>query len=102
MHTEIEAKFLNVDPDKIRAQLKTLGYTCTTPQRLMKRATFHAPADRRNMHEWWRVRDEGDGRVTMTWKRTDAHSVDGTKEIEIEVNDYEQAIVLLTTTGLLC
>lgn len=101
MATEIEAKFLNVDPVAMRGSLAEKGYICISPERMMTRATLHAPADRRSIHEWWRVRDEGDGRVTMTWKRTDADRVDGTQELEIEVSDFEGAIALLMTTGLL-
>ncbi len=101
MATEIEAKFLNIDPDAIRHLFRQKGYVCIFPERMMTRAALHAPADRRSIHEWWRVRDEGNGTVTMTWKRTDDDRVDGTQELEIEVSDFEGAIALLATTGLL-
>jgi adenylate cyclase class 2 len=101
MKTEIEAKFLNIDPTSMRALLSKNRYICTIPERMMTRATLHTPADRRNIHEWWRVRDEGNGRITMTWKRTDSNEVDGTQELEIEVSDFEMAVTLLMTTGLL-
>jgi adenylate cyclase class 2 len=67
---------------------------------MMTRVTLHAPDDRRNIHEWWRVRDEGTGKVTMTWKRNDSDTVDGTRELEIEVSNFETAVQILLTTGL--
>lgn len=37
----------------------------------------------------------------MTWKCTDADTVDGTREVEIEVSDFETAVRMLETTGLM-
>lgn len=98
---EFEAKFLNVDIEQMQERLRALGYACSHPRRLMTRATLHQPAERRNIHEWWRVRNEGDGRVTMTWKKTVSHTVDGTQELEVEVSDFETAIKILAQTGLM-
>lgn len=100
MPTEIEAKFLNINIPATREKLAAAGYTCTHPRRIMNRATFHGAGDRRNMHEWWRVRDEGNGKITMTWKHTDSHTVDGTRELETTVGDFETTIEILTKTGL--
>jgi adenylate cyclase, class 2 len=100
MQTEFEAKFLNIDPVAMRDQLATSGYTCTKPNTLMTRVTLHKPDYDRVSHEWWRVRDEGDGVITMTYKRTDADTLDGTREIETTVGHFEQAISMLESTGL--
>lgn len=100
MPAEIEAKFLNITPEVMQEKLRAAGYICTVPNRMMTRATLHAPADRRNIHEWWRVRDEGTGITTMTWKKTDADTIDGTQELEIVVSDFETAVQILITTGL--
>jgi adenylate cyclase, class 2 len=100
MNTEIEAKFLNVSPHLMRNKLQTLGFTCTVPNRLMNRATLHKAGQYRNIHEWWRVRDEGTGIITMTWKHNEVDAVDGTRELEIQVSDFETAVQFLITTGL--
>lgn len=44
MNTEIEAKFLDVDHDAVRAKLTALGATCEQPMRLMRRLTLEIPA----------------------------------------------------------
>lgn len=40
MNTEIEVKFIQVDHDAIRSQLRELGGTCTYLMRLMRRVVF--------------------------------------------------------------
>lgn len=98
MQSEIEAKFLNVQHDEIRAKLTELGATCVQPMRLMRRVTIEN--DRLvEKNAFVRVRDEGD-RVTMTYKQFDSLSVDGAKEIEIVVSDFDTAVQLLDAAGL--
>jgi adenylate cyclase, class 2 len=98
--TEFEEKFLNINPVAMRDQLRLIGYICTQPNTLMTRVTLHRHDSERMVHEWWRVRDEGNGVITMTYKRTDTDSVDGTREIETTVGNFDQAIALLESTGL--
>lgn len=100
MNTEFEAKFLNIDPEQMAKQLTDHGYVCVKPRVLMTRISLHQPPERHSVHEWWRVRNEGDGTITMTYKRTDADSLDGTQEIEIKVDDFDRAIALLESTGI--
>ena len=57
MNKEIEAKFLKVDHDALRAQLTALGAHCEHPMRLMRRVIFHPKVDPENTY--FRVRDEG-------------------------------------------
>lgn len=98
MQSEIEAKFLNVNHDDIRAKLQQVGAECVQPMRLMRRVTI----ENQNLIEknaFVRVRDEGH-RVTMTYKQFDALSVDGAKEIEVTVDDFETAVQLLEAAGL--
>lgn len=101
MPTEIEAKFLNINISTMREKLAACGYTCTHPRRIMHRATLHQPPERRNIDEWWRVRDEGNGRITMTWKKTENQTVDGTAELETTIGDFGTAIDILAKTGLI-
>lgn len=98
MKSEIEAKFLNVDHDDIRAKLKALGAICKQPMRLMRRVTIENP-ELVAKNAFVRVRDEGH-RVTATYKQFDEESVDGAKEVEITVNDFDVAIQFLAAAGL--
>jgi adenylate cyclase class 2 len=98
MQTEIEAKFLNVNHDEIREKLRELGGVCEQPMRLMRRVVFHSD-DMEARRAFVRVRDEGH-RVTMTYKQFDADTIDGAKEYEIEVSDFDTAIALLDAAGI--
>jgi len=98
MQAEIEAKFLDVDHEAIRATLRTLDAQCVQPMRLMRRVTIENPS-LVEKNAFVRVRDEGH-RVTMTYKQFDRLSVDGAKEIEIVVSDFDSAVQLLEAAGL--
>lgn len=99
MKTEIEAKFLNVDFDEIRAKLKQRGAVCEQPMRLMRRVIIEPP-ELAKKDAFLRVRDEGD-KVTLTYKQFDDHtSLHGTKEIEVQVSDFDTTIALLQQVGL--
>ncbi len=93
MNTEIEAKFLDVDHDAVRAKLTALGATCEQPMRLMRRLTLENPSMKAK-GAFARVRDEGH-RVVMTYKQFDDLSIDGAKEIEIVVDDFDKAMAFM-------
>lgn len=100
MKPEIEAKFLNVDHDELRAKLKALGATCRQPMRLMQRRNFEFPDGRlEKQHGWVRVRDEGD-KVTLSYKQLDDRSVQGTKEVTLVVSGFEETGNFLQAIGL--
>lgn len=98
MRSEIEAKFLNVNFDQLRQKLNDAGAKCVQPMRLLRRVTIETP-DLIMKNAYLRVRDEGD-KVTMTYKQFDTLSVDGAKEIEVIVSDFEDTIALLSAGGL--
>ena len=98
MKSEIEVKFLNVDFDEVREKLRKLGGKCEQPMRLMKRVTIETP-ELLQKKSYVRVRDEGD-KVTLTYKQFDSLSVDGAKEIEIVVSNFEDTVALLAAAGL--
>ena len=98
MPAEIEAKFLNIDRDDLRVRLRAAGYDCVQPDYLMRRVVFDLPGDDRAA--WARVRDEG-GRIAVTYKCThDITRIDGTEEIEITVDHFDNAVALLEAFGL--
>lgn len=98
MKTEYEAKFLNINVDEIRGKLQSSGAHMEKPMRLMRRVTMETP-ELKEKNAFVRVRDEGD-KVTVTYKQFDALSVDGAKEHEIVVSDFDEALALLEATGL--
>ena len=98
MKTEVEAKFLSVDLDGVRAKLNNLGAVCKQPMRLMRRVTIDNAAMKAK-DAFLRVRDEGH-KVTMTYKQFDELSVSGAKEIEVVVGDFEDTVELLKQVGL--
>ena len=95
MQNEIEAQFLDIDKNDIRARLKSIGAHLEKPEALMRRVVFYT-----GKHSYARVRDEGD-KIVMTYKDvSDDQSILGTKEVNVEVDDYDAAILFLRGCGL--
>ena len=95
MNNEIEAQFLDIDKGEVRAKLKEIGAELVRPEIMMKRTIFDT-----GEHSFARVRDEG-GKIVMTYKYvSDDHSILGTKEINLEVSDYDDAVLMLSSCGL--
>ena len=98
MQTEIEVKFLDVNFDDVRKKLADLGAVCTHPMRMMRRSLIEEP-HHSAVHGFIRIRDEGD-KITMTYKqRDDEFAMHGTKEIEVEVSDFDATVKLLEAAG---
>ena len=98
MQTEYEAKFLRIDIDAMRQKLKDVGAVLEEPSRLMRRVIIE-PDELKQKNAFVRVRDEGH-RVTVTYKQFDSSSVDGAKEHEIIVSNFDEAVALLAAAGL--
>ncbi len=101
MQTEIEAKFLNINHDTMRETLTSIGAECVQPDRLMRRKTYDFPDQRlRKDHNGWaRVRDEGN-KITVSYKQLNDRSFQGTKEVNVVVDNFEHADQLLQALGL--
>ncbi len=97
MQTEIEAKFLDIDKEDIRRKLKNIGAKLITKERLMRRKVFEHAINKQN--DWIRVRDEGD-KITLSYKILIDRTLHGTKEIVVEVSDFEKTCEILSKTGL--
>ena len=89
MKKEIEATFLSVDKDSMRAKLKKAGFDLETPEYMMRRKTFDFFSVPRRK-KWGRVRQESD-KVTMTVKEIRGSGINDTYEIELVVNDFDAA-----------
>lgn len=94
MKPEIEATFININKDSLRAKLKSLGGKLLQKETLMRRTVFDIDKD-----SFVRVRDEGN-RITMSYKHCDDNSLTGMKEICLTVNDYDEAINFNKACGL--
>lgn len=101
MQPEIEAKFLNVEHSVLRERLQELGAVQKLPSRLMRRKNLDF-ADRRldkTYNGWVRVRDEGD-KATLSYKQVNDRTVDGTKEVSVDVSDFDDTCLFLESIGL--
>lgn len=94
MQPEIEATFINIDKDKLRAKLAALGGKLLQKETLMQRTIFELPGN-----QFARVRDEGNC-ITMTYKNVDARSLSGTKEINLKVDNYNAAVDFMVACGI--
>lgn len=99
METEIEAKFINIDCDAFRKKLTEVGAKLIYPERFMKRRTYDdAGGSLRKIGGWVRVRHEGDV-VTLSYKQLNDRTLHGTKEVTVEVNDFEKTCEFMKAIG---
>lgn len=101
MKKEIEARFLNIDKDKVRKDLEKLEFQLIHPERMMKRKAFHYDDDIKNKrHRWARVRDEGH-QITLTVKEIKLkNDINGVFESEVIIHSFEEGVSLLKSLGM--
>lgn len=97
MVKEIEAKFFIDSKDDIRKKLSNIDLKLINEEHLMKRKCFHCN-DKKEERIYIRVRDEGK-KITMTYKEIKGKGINDIEEIEIEVNNFENACELITKTN---
>lgn len=98
MDIEWEAKFLNINKDKIREKLESIGAVMEKPETFYRRSVFFMPSGHEQVGGWVRVRDEGD-KITLSLKIVENGSVEKQFEVMLVVDNYEKAKVLLTGLG---
>jgi len=98
MNIEYEAKFLNIDKDKMRAKLKEIGAKLIQPEVMQKRVVFELPKDHEIKGGWLRVRDEGD-KITMSLKVVDGEKIENQKEVCLKVDNFDEAVSFLFSIG---
>jgi adenylate cyclase class 2 len=100
MQTEIEAKFLGINADDLRSKLKAISAVMKYPERLMKRKVFDYPDNKlRKDGAWIRVRDEGENKITLSYKKLIDRTLHGTKEITLDVSNFEAMCSFLQACG---
>ena len=95
MKTEYEVRILEIDHDQMIQKLESLG-AIKKIDALQERYIYDVIP--KNDHQWIRLRTNGE-KVTLTLKDLQAKSIDGMKEIEIEVNDFNKTHELLENIG---
>lgn len=99
MKTEIEAKFLKINPSEIRDSLRRFGARQEHPEVLMRRKTFDDKnGDLRKIGGWIRVRDEGD-KITLSYKQLKDRTLHGTKEVTVVVDNFDATVTFLQSVG---
>ena len=95
METEFEVKILDVDVEQIKKKLAELGAE-KLAEKNMRRYVYDIKPEWTST--WIRLRDTGE-KSTLTIKEIQKHEIDGTKEIEVVVNDFEKTNELLNKLG---
>jgi len=99
MKNEIEATFLSIDKNIIRQKLKKNGFSLKIPEYLMKRKTFDFPNTVLGHQKWGRVRQEFD-KTTMTIKEARGSGINDTYEIELSVDNFDNATKFFEACGI--
>lgn len=95
MKTEFEAKILEIDVDRIISKLKALGAK-KVGEKQQRRFVYDFTPKKEN--SWVRLRTDGQ-KTTLTIKETQNDNIDGTKELEISVDDFDKTNLLLEKLG---
>ena len=96
MKTEFEVRFLEINVKGIEDKLNALGAKEIGNWK-QKRNTYDLIPKKEN--SWLRLRNNGE-KTTLTVKEILTDKIDGTKELEIEVNDFDETALILRKIGL--
>ncbi len=96
MNIEYEVRVLEIDENKLISKLKVLGASFKGEYN-QKRYVYNTIPKQDG--KWLRLRTNGKS-TTLTYKSVEKNSIDGTKELEIEVEDFEKAHELLEVAGI--
>ena len=99
MHSnvEIEARFLNLDQNKIEGELRKIG-AYKKSESFFKELIF-SREDWSPLHARLRIRDDGKN-VWLTYKANPTWGVDSTEEIEIESSSSEKTAQIVKKIGV--
>ena len=95
MHTEIEERILEIDKEKVIKKLEELGAK-KIGEWFYKRYTYDFTPKRES--EWIRLRTNG-VETTLTYKNVETREIDGTRELEIVVDDFDETNEFLKILG---
>jgi adenylate cyclase class 2 len=96
MNQEFETQVLDIDKEEIITILRKLGAK-EEPEVLQRRWIFDiTPCTVASTGEWIRLRKVGDKKPTITYKNKSGKGMGDTQELEIEVEDFHKAEMLLS------
>lgn len=98
METEFEVKILEIDVDAIQEKLKFLGAE-KIGEKFQKRYIYDLKPYKKD--SWIRLRTDGN-KTTLCIKEIHNNKIDGTKELEVEVSDFEKTNLILEKLGFEC
>ncbi len=95
MHTEYEVRVLNINPEGVIKKLEELGASFQW-DRIQRRYVYDFIPKIEG--KWIRLRTNGK-KTTLTIKNLVSSLIDGTQELEIEVDDFEKCHLILKELG---
>ena len=96
MNIEYEIRILEIDKEKLIKKLEELGAKLNGKW-YQKRYVYNTIP--KNENEWIRLRTNGEF-TTLAYKNVEKKSLDGTKELEVKVEDFENTAQILERAGL--
>lgn len=93
---EIEGKILEIDPVSIKERLLKIGASFDG-EYSQRRYVFDALP--KSAGKWLRLRTNGTS-TTLAFKHTKSNEVGGTREIEVEVADFDKAFRIIESIGI--
>lgn len=97
--TEVECRFLEIDKDDLIKKLKELGADDEGENLIEETVIYDKDLKWRDEHRFVRLRKVGN-KTKLTYKDQKIQTVDGTFEIEFEIEDYAKAELLFEKIGL--
>ena len=97
MKTEYEVRVLEINKEKIMKKLETLG-AVKKGEYNQKRYVYDLKPVQNG--KWIRLRTNGN-ETTLTYKDVVSNTIDGTKEVEFEVESFEDANEFLNRIGFI-
>ena len=95
MKTEYEIRILEIDVKKFVDKIEKLG-AVKVGEWYQRRYVFDTMP--KSESEWFRLRTNGEV-TTLTYKNVEANTIDGTKELEIEVSNFDDALSMMKLLG---
>lgn len=95
MHTEYEVRILEINVENVKKKLDSLGAVFEWDY-VQKRYVYDFIPKLDG--KWIRLRTNGD-KTTLTIKDVVTSKIDGTKELEIEVDDFDRTNLILEELG---
>jgi len=95
MHIEYEVRVLDIDKEKFIQKLEKLGAKKEADFEYKRRVYDFNPKSNK---KWIRLRTDGN-ETTLTIKILESLEIDGTKEMEIKVSDFDETDKMLNELG---